>query len=74
MGSKYWDRQPIGETITGKVARDTALKKMGIDPRTPAEIAKDAEDRRAAVRTFNKYDREHNEVVETNPTPSDPNE
>lgn len=74
MGSKYWDRHPIGETIMGKVARDIALKKSGIDPRTPAEIAKDAEDRRAAVRNFNKYDREHNEVVETSPAPSDSNE
>ena len=31
-------------------------------------------DRRAAVRNFNKYDREHNEVVETSPAPSDSNE
>ena len=74
MASKYWERKPVGDTILGKVARDYALRRAGIDPRSPSEIQRDNEDRQRAIRNFDKYDREHNEVVETSPAPSDSNE
>lgn len=32
MASKYWERKPVGDTILGKVARDYALRRAGIDP------------------------------------------
>lgn len=74
MASKYWERKPVGDTILGKVARDYALRRAGIDPRSPSEIQRDNEDRQRAIRNFDKYDREHNEVVETNTSPSDTDE
>lgn len=56
MGSNshLWDRKPVGETIMAKVARDFVLRKAGIDPRTPAEIAKDEEEKQRAIRWWNK--------------------
>lgn len=56
MGNKdFWKRKPVGETILAKISRDFALRKQGIDPRTPEEIAQDDLDRKEAARNFDKY-------------------
>lgn len=55
MDKSFWKRKPVGETILAKVSRDLAMKKAGIDPRSPAERARDEEKRREAVRSFDRY-------------------
>ena len=52
--NKLYERKPDAETIAEKAARDFALRKAGIDPRTDAEKQADAEKLRQAKRWWNK--------------------
>ena len=54
MGLKLQKRKPLSETVAGKAARNAALRKAGIDPRTEAERREDARQLRQAKRWFDK--------------------
>lgn len=58
MGKIDWSKKPVGDTIMGKVARDLAMRKAGLDPLTPEERAEADKKMREGARNFDKYHRD----------------